>query len=48
MSIAIIISFACYFPVVLWAKKKPAVGMLMMPKTVAYIWMICMGLGIAL
>ena len=44
MSIAIIISFACYFPVVLWAKKKPMVGMLMMPKTMAYIWMICMGL----
>ena len=46
MSIAIIISFACYFPVVLWAKKKPMVGMLMMPKTVAYIWMICLGLGV--
>ncbi len=44
MSIAIIISFACYFPVVLWAKKKPMIGMLMMPKTMAYIWMICMGL----
>ena len=46
MSVAIIISFACYFPVVLWAKKKPMVGMLMMPKTMAYIWMICMGLGL--
>ena len=48
MSVAIIISFACYFPVVLWAKKKPAVGMLMMPKTAAYIWMICMGLRVVL
>ena len=46
MSVAIIISFACYFPVVLWAKKKPMVGMLMMPKTMAYIWMICLGLGL--
>ncbi len=46
MSVAIIISFACYFPVVLWAKKKPMVGMLMMPKTMAYIWIICMGLGL--
>ena len=46
MSIAIIISFACYFPVVLLAKKKPMVGMLMMPKTVAYIWMISMGLSL--
>ena len=44
MSIAIIISFACYFPVVLFAKKKPMIGMLMMPKTIAYIWMISMGL----
>ena len=40
MSIAILISFACYFPVVLFAKKKPAVGMLMIPKTCAYIWML--------
>ena len=46
MSVAIIISFACYFPVVLFAKKKPAVGMLMMPKTAAYIWMICIGLDV--
>ena len=45
MSAAIIISFACYFPVVLLAKKKPMVGMLMIPKTMAYIWMICMGLS---
>lgn len=48
MSIAIIISFACYFPVVLWAKKKPMIGMLMIPKTMAYIWMICMGLAVML
>lgn len=39
MSIAIIISFACYFPVTLFAKKKPMIGMLMIPKTCAYIWM---------
>ncbi len=44
ISVAIVISFACYFPVVLWAKKKPMIGMLMMPKTAAYVWMICMGL----
>lgn len=44
MSVAIIVSFACYFPVVLFAKKKPMIGMLMMPKTIAYIWMIGMGL----
>lgn len=46
MSVAIIISFSCYFPVVLWAKKKPAVGMLMIPKTMAYIWMICLGVSL--
>ncbi len=46
MSIAILISFACYFPVVLWSKKKPAVGMLMIPKTLAYVFMICMGLSL--
>ena len=46
MSIAIIISFACYFPVVLLGKKKPTIGMLMIPKTAAYIWMICMGLAL--
>lgn len=46
MSIAIIISFACYFPVVLFAKKKPMIGMLMIPKTVAYICMIGIGLGL--
>ena len=46
MSVAIIVSFACYFPVVVLAKKKPMVGMLMMPKTMAYIWMISMGMGL--
>lgn len=40
MGIAILISFGCYFPVVLFAKKKPMVGMLMIPKTCAYIWML--------
>lgn len=40
MSIAIVISFACYFPVTLFAKKKPLIGMLMIPKTCAYIWML--------
>ncbi len=44
MSVAILISFACYIPVVIWAKHKPMVGMLMIPKTLAYMWMIWMGL----
>ncbi len=46
MSVAIVISFACYFPVVIWGKRKPMVGMLMMPKTIAYIWMISLGLSL--
>lgn len=44
MAIAIIISFACYLPVVLFAKKKPIIGMLMIPKTMAYMWIICIAL----
>lgn len=45
MSVAIVLSFACCFPMVLLAKKKPMVGMLMIPKLLAYIRMIGMGLG---
>lgn len=44
MTILIFISFACYLPVVLFAKKNPKVGMLMMPKTVAYMGMIIIGI----
>ena len=44
MIAAIIISFGCYMPVTIFSKKKPAIGMLMMPKTLAYVWMIVMGL----
>lgn len=46
MAIAIAISFGCYLPVTLFAKKHPAVGALMMPKTLAYVWMIAIGLGL--
>lgn len=44
MIIAIIISFGCYLPVVFYAHQKPILGVLMIPKTCAYIWMIAMGL----
>jgi hypothetical protein len=44
MCIAIALSFAFYLPVTFLAKRKPAVGALMLPKTVMYIWIICMGL----
>lgn len=46
MAIAIIISFGCYLPVVFLAKKKPMIGMLMIPKTMAYMWIICIALKI--
>lgn len=44
MIAAIIISFGCYLPVTLLSRKMPKIGMLMIPKTCAYIWMIVMGL----
>lgn len=44
MVAAIIISFGCYIPVTLFSKTKPKVGLLMIPKTCAYIWIIVMGL----
>ena len=44
MVAAIIISFGCYIPVTLFSKTKPKVGLLMIPKTCAYMWVIAMGL----
>ncbi|MDD7256608.1 hypothetical protein [Bullifex porci] len=38
MYLSIIISFACYIPVVLFADSIPIIGMLMIPKTCAYVW----------
>lgn len=42
--LAVSVSFAFYLPVVFWANKYPPVGMLMLPKSCAYIWIIAMGL----
>ena len=44
MVAAIIILFGCYIPVTLFSKTKPKVGLLMIPKTCAYMWIIVMGL----
>lgn len=41
--LAIVISFVCYIPVVLFAQTIPAAGMLMIPKTCAYVWIVVMG-----
>lgn len=46
MWFAIALSFACYLPVVLWSNRNPKVGMLMFPKTCAYLWMLIMCLAI--
>ncbi|MDD5944938.1 MAG: hypothetical protein PUD43_04405 [Clostridia bacterium] len=41
--LAVVISFACYIPVVLFADTIPVVGMLMIPKTCAYVWAVLIG-----
>lgn len=43
MPLAVLLSFLFYIPVVLFSKKIPALGSLMLPKTAAYIWIISMG-----
>ena len=39
----IVLSFAFYIPVVLWADVIPMIGMLMIPKTCAYVWTVVIG-----
>lgn len=41
--LAIALSFGFYLPVVLFADRFPLVGMLMIPKTLAYVWVVIMG-----
>ncbi len=41
--LAVLLSFAFYTPVVLWADTIPALGMLMIPKTICYVWLVWMG-----
>lgn len=43
MWLTIVLSFAFYIPVVLFADTIPAIGMLMIPKTCAYVWTIVIG-----
>ncbi|MCM1049882.1 MAG: hypothetical protein NC433_15815 [Clostridiales bacterium] len=43
MWLAIVLSFGFYIPVVLFADAVPMIGMLMIPKTCAYVWMVLMG-----
>ena len=41
-TIAVTLSFLFYLPVVLWSQTIPIIGMLMLPKTCMYIWLIVM------
>lgn len=41
--LTIVLSFGFYIPVVLWADTIPMVGMLMIPKTCAYVWTVLIG-----
>ena len=43
MGLTIILSFAFYIPVVLFADRFPLVGILMIPKTCAYVWTVLIG-----
>ena len=43
MWLTIVLSFAFYIPVVLWADTIPLIGMLMIPKTCAYVWTVLIG-----
>lgn len=45
MWLAITLSFALYAPVVLFSSTVPIVGILMIPKTLAYVWVVLMGYG---
>ena len=41
--LTIVLSFGFYIPVVLWADVNPLIGMLMIPKTCAYVWTVLIG-----
>ena len=43
MWLTIVLSFGFYIPVVLWADAVPLIGMLMIPKTCAYVWTVGIG-----
>ena len=43
MWLTIVLSFGFYIPVALWAEAVPMIGMLMIPKTCAYVWTVMIG-----
>lgn len=46
MWLAVTLSFLFYIPVVLFSSSYPMIGMLMIPKTLAYVWIVWMGFQI--
>ncbi|MDE6963446.1 MAG: hypothetical protein K2P30_07450 [Lachnospiraceae bacterium] len=42
MPLAVALSFGFYLPVVLFSGSFPLIGMLMIPKTLAYVWVVLM------
>lgn len=43
MPLAVFLSFGFYLPVVLFSGIAPVIGILMIPKTMAYVWIVWMG-----
>lgn len=43
MYLTIVLSFAFYAPVVLFSQEHPNLGLLMIPKTCAYVWTVLIG-----
>jgi hypothetical protein len=37
IGVSILVSYACYLPVILFVQRAPLIGMLMIPKTMAYV-----------
>lgn len=37
IGLMILVSYACYIPVIFWIQQVPIIGMLMIPKTIAYV-----------
>ncbi len=39
MWLAILLNYAFYIPVVIWSRSNRGIGVLMIPKTISYVWM---------
>lgn len=43
MWLSIVLSFGFYIPVVLFSGRNETIGLLMIPKTMAYVWTVLIG-----